>query len=148
LAVVFGSTQAPLQSSGVEPLQPRPHTPLVHVAFPLPESGPSQTFAHVPQCDGSVGSTHVPLQLSDVGEVQPVEPSSPAAPSFGGGAESAPALPSRADDSVPASAAEATSATASVLASTCGVQLSVSVHASEGALLQAVSVAGTPIATR
>lgn len=64
-----GSTHAPLQSSDVAPVQPTPHTPFVHVAWP--PSGPAQTLVHVPQCDGSVGSTHTPLQSSVAGAAQP-----------------------------------------------------------------------------
>jgi hypothetical protein len=68
-AGVLFATHAPLQFRGVPPsgLHPRPHAPLVHVACPSPESGPSHTLVHVPQCSGDVGSTQVPLQLSESG---------------------------------------------------------------------------------
>ena len=72
-AVSVGSTQAPPQSSDVAPLHPRPHAPpppsgeSVHVAAPDPASGPAHTFSQLPQCAGLLGSTHAPLQSSDVG---------------------------------------------------------------------------------
>jgi hypothetical protein len=70
-----GSTHAPAQFSEVAPLHPRPHMPppsasKVHVACPAPASGPTQTFSQLPQCAGCVGSTHEPLQSSEVGAVQ------------------------------------------------------------------------------
>jgi hypothetical protein len=72
---LFGSvdllTHPPLQLSGVLPEHPSPHMPLVQVAPPSPASGPSQTFVHVPQCAGSVGSSHVVPHKSDVAPVQP-----------------------------------------------------------------------------
>jgi len=66
--VCVGSTHDPLQSSGVPPSgsQPTPHTPLVHVAWPTPASGPGQTLPQLPQLAGRVGSTHDPLQSRGV----------------------------------------------------------------------------------
>jgi hypothetical protein len=37
----------------------------------MPEVGPGQTLLHDPQCAGCVGSTHDPLQSSDVGALHP-----------------------------------------------------------------------------
>jgi hypothetical protein len=67
-----GSTHAPEQLSGVElsASQPTVHAPLVHVGAPAPASGPEHTFAQLPQCAGSVGSTHVLLLSSVVGDAQ------------------------------------------------------------------------------
>ncbi len=78
---MVGSTHDPLQSSDVAPLHPSPHVPLVHVAIP-PESGPSHTLLHVPQCAGFVGSTHVPLHSSVVGAEHPPSTCPSVAPSL------------------------------------------------------------------
>jgi hypothetical protein len=78
-----GSTQAPLQLSGVElsASQPTPHLPAEHVGDPTPASGPSHTLLHVPQCDGSVGSTQTPLHWSVVGAGHPASCASMPGPS-------------------------------------------------------------------
>jgi hypothetical protein len=65
------SVHVPPQLSGELPMHPLVHALFAHTG--VPESG-WHLFPHVPQLFTVVGSTHVPLQSSVVGEGQPASP--------------------------------------------------------------------------